>query len=247
MYKIKHIIISFNQKRSIIYKKTHIVDIENYLTLYKRKYGVQIIAYGLNSMFLHIIIRDRGDVAREYIRTIIETLDYYYGKEFSSESNLMRWKVYDIISNNELLDLVRYLHTLDYNSNKNYNNYSKYIYDEFIDTHLIMSSLGDTNSMQDFLKEPSAKYLFKMKMKEKRNINNKMFKRRSRAEDFFKEYLNDKGITRETFFASDNYKEDLVDKYRNETDLSFRDIGYVLGISHTSVIRIWNRSTNENY
>ncbi len=246
MYKIKHIIISFNQKKSIIYNKNHIIDIENYLTLYKRKYGVQIIAYGLNSMFLHIIIMDKGNVAKEYIRTIIETLDYYYKKEFNSESNLMRWKVYAIVSTNEVIDIIKYLHTLDYNSNKNYNNYSKYIYDEFIDTHLIMSSLSDKGSMRDFLKEPSAKYIFKMKMKEKRNINNKMFKRRSRAEDFFKEYLSDKGITREDFFSNDNYKEELVDKYRNETDLSFRDIGYVLGISHTSVIRIWNRFTNDN-
>lgn len=237
MYNIKHIIISFNQKSLINYKKQNILDLENYLVLYKRKYKVQIIAYGLNSMFLHIIIRDEHNAVKEYVKTIIETLDYYYKKAFKTEVNLMRWKLYHLDDSREIMGTIRYLHKMDFNSNEKYANYSKYIYDDLIDTHLLISS----NNMGEFLREPSENYIAKMKKKEKSNINNKMFKRRNRAEDFFNNYLTVKGISKEDLISSDFYKEELVDKFRNETDLSFRDIGYVLGISHTSVIRIWNK------
>ncbi len=238
MYKIKHIIISFNQKDSFKYKKNNILAIENYLSIYKKKYKIQIVAYGLNSMFLHLVIRDEGDIVKEYIRTLIETLDYYYSSEFQTEVNMFRWKVYDLSSSAEIVDAIRYLHTMDYNSNEKYIHYSKYIEDDLIDTHLLMSSIKRTD---EFLMEPSDSYIIKMKKKEKSNTNNKMLKRRNRAEDFFNDYLISKGITRTDLISNNSYKEELVDMFRNETDLSFRDIGYVLGISHTSVIRIWNK------
>ncbi len=238
MYKIKHIIISFNQKEAIKYKKHNILAIENYLSIYKKKYRIQLVAYGLNSEFLHLVIRDERDLVKEYIKTIIETLDYYYNREFKTEINMIRWKIYDLFSNKEIIDTIRYLHKMAFNSNKKYLNYSKYVQDELIDTHLLMSS---KNRMDEFLSEPSDSYVIKMKKIETNNTNNKMLKRRNRAEDFFNDYLISKGITKTDLISNDSYKEELVDKFRNETDLSFRDIGYVLGISHTSVIRIWNK------
>ncbi len=241
MYKIKHIIISFNQKNIFDYKKQNTIDIQNYLTLYKKKYEIQIIAYGLNSKFLHILIRDEKDLARKFIKTIVETLDYYYKKNFNTEVNLMRWKVYEISDSEEMLNTIRYVHTLDYNSNTNYANYSKYINDTFIDTYLVLGSLTEEGKF-NFFKEPTDNYIYNVRKKEKSNVNNKMHKRRSRAEKFLNEYLEWKALTREDVLNNDNYKEELVEKFRSETDLSFRDIGYVLGISHTSVIRIWNRS-----
>ncbi len=246
MYKIKHIIISFNQKKPIKYKKNNIMEIEKYLTLYKKKYGIQIIAYGLNTMFFHILIRDNKNIIKRYVKTIIETLDYYYRKEFNTDINMMRWKVYEINNNKDIINAIRYVHTMQYNSNKNYANYSKYVTDDFIDTHLIISSTDKKDDIDYFLKEPSDSYIYRMRKKEKSNINNKMFKRRSRAENFLNNYLINKGVSKSDVLSSDYYKEELVDKFRNETDLSFRDIGYVLGISHTSVIRIWNKSMDAN-
>ena len=71
-----------------------------------------------------------------------------------------------------------------------------------------------------------------------------MIKRRERAQDFLSDFLTENALDREDFLKN-GYAEEkrlLISRFREETDLSFRDIGYVLGISHTTVIRIYRDS-----
>ncbi len=244
MLNIKHIIIVFNQKEEILYNEEDVFSIKKYLKVYKKRYCIDILGFGLNGMFLHLLIRDTHNNFKEFLDTIIESIDCYFNSNLSTELNLIRYKCKDIDNENDILEIVKYCNSMEYSSVNNYKNYSKYKYDDFVDTHLLCNyNKGLNNSL---LNEASADYIIKIKNEEIYSINDKTQKRRKRALTYLEKFLEKENLSKEELHNNDVYKGELIKSFRKETDLSFRDIGYVLEISHTSVIRIWNKMLNRN-
>lgn len=144
-----------------------------------------------------------------------------------------------------LMDTLRYLHKRGENSRQEYQKYSRYVKHEILDIGIVLSTLHPDHHQAkemfftEMVKEDLSPYESLLKEQEVFEVD-KMTKRHRRAQDFLDSYLQEKKLTRSEFFAEQNedYRIELIERFRKETDLSYRDIGHVFGVSHTSIIRM---------
>ncbi len=218
----------------------------DYARIYKDRFSIKVLAYSLKSDCANLIIYDRKNLRDKYTKNLSEAYEYYL-KLGEREGDLrIVTKLLPLDSRSEFIKLMGFLHSEGRHSLKSYEKYTRYVEDELLDIGLVLNSLDYPGREKkdlfvgelDLALTYSDKIDFKKHEEFKRD---KIIKRRERAIDFFDKFLEELSLDKGEFLNG-NFEEEkrlLINRFREETDLSFRDIGYVLGISHTTVIRMY--------
>lgn len=247
MAKNYHIVIGSIEAIALFRESTDEARMRDYIRIYKDRTGLDNYGYCFTDYCLHLAVRDREHQLNRFINGVCEAYAYYFEMKRTQKLRL-RHKRIEFDPASELLDLLRFFHQRGRNSAKDYRDYSRYIKHELLDMGPVLQTLhpDELTSKELFfdemVKEPDAEYQTTLQAREIFE-RDKMTKRRERAEEFLQDYLEQAQISRNEllFSASAEHRMELILRYRKETDLSFRDIGYVLGISHTSVIRLYRQ------
>jgi hypothetical protein len=147
------------------------------------------------------------------------------------------------------INLYRYIHKIGVNSLKRFVQYDVKSRDTYLDGGYVLGAFSPKlemakSELQRVSEEPCSE-CYKMYMKEMEYFRTeKKTIRLQRAEGFMKQFLEINEITYEDLDHEDYFtkKLELIHEFRENTDLSFRDIGAVLDLSHTSVIRLWKKA-----
>lgn len=180
---------------------------------------------------------------KEFLEGVLEAFTYYYGLHYQKDIRFV-YKTRRLLSTKEKTQLIRFLHQGEDNSLKEYERYSRYVKRELVSVPYGWQMFsGDFSDRESFLRhmvrEPDPAYTEIFSSAEVFEPD-KLTKRRARAKAFLDRFLERKALTLRELMGEEHRRTrfELVRAFREETDLSFRDIGYVLGMSHTSVIRI---------
>ena len=216
----------------------------DYAKIYKDRFEIDLLAYCLKPECALFLFFDGSGKRDLYAHNLAEAYGYFLqlilGKEVRMKSKLL-----PITSMEKYMDAMRFFHRQGTNSFKHYQKYSRYVKDELLSIPLVLNTFyhshhgGQKDLLKELVSEPSAEYVLEFK-KAQIFTRDKLSKRRERARNFMHDFLDAFDLT-EAQLISDGYlemKKLLIKKFREETDLSFRDIGHVLGISHTTVIRL---------
>ncbi|WP_459128625.1 transposase [Guggenheimella bovis] len=241
MKKIFHIVVGTAHEKVLFHSLEDEKRLKDYLHIYKERNHLEIFAYSMKSTVLHLIIR--AEHADTFIQGLMEAYQYYLEMKYQEEY-MIKMKVFIISSMDEFWKLMRYLHQQGSNSGIDYMDYTRYRKHPFLDMGPIIQSFQNDSEdpkkqfFKEVIKENVSDYTAKMEKLEVFEVD-KMSKRRARAEEFFDDFLREHHLNKFEIMLDENklLRVTLIERFRKETDLSFRDIGYVLGISHTSVIR----------
>lgn len=244
MKQIIHVIIGSPEEKKLYRTLEDEFRQREYIRIYKDRLKIDVLAFSFTSDVLHLIIYDRDQKAQQFIGEITDAYAYYYGLRYSTELRLQS-KRYTLQNAHEFMKLLRFVHQKGHNSSKEYESFTRYEGHDLLNIGAVYNTLSDNIYEgkaiyeEEMLKENTAYYDATLHKKEIFKID-KMSKRRQRAARFLENFLEDEGITLDQLFSDEYFqsRKRLVERFREETDLSFRDIGHVLGISHTSVIRV---------
>lgn len=225
----------------------------DYARIYKDRFSIKVLAFSLKENSANFLIYDSENKRDSFAKYLSEAYHYYLNLMEREVGCRITAKLFKIESKKDFLELMRFLHCSGRHSLKSYQEYTRYVNNDLLDISLVLNSFDVTgkNKKQLFLdelvKEPSSSYVLQF---EKQEIfkRDKLIKRRERAQKFFNAYVTELGLTAEEFLEGtyDDEKKRLISRFRDETDLSFRDIGYVLGLSHTTVIRMHGESNGHD-
>lgn len=241
---IKHVVLYNIQKCVLKNNNKDYEKLINFFDIYRKSFNIVILSYGIDKDAMHILVYDNGNDITGFLEALTETFNLYYNKENDSEKNLS-YKVY-LLEEADLINSIKCVHKLSYNSLPLFLNYSRYKDYSFVNPGFVINTYTDgsykskTEFLEELVREPDAAYqtLF---YKRGKNIDRKIVKRRNRARSFLNTFLKDNQINYNQLLNDKNkdllFK--LIKKFRVETDLSYRDIASVLGVSHTTVIRIY--------
>lgn len=252
MYDIFHLIIGSPGNEKIFLSKRDEDRILDYARIYKERFSIHLLAYSLKGDCASFLVHDKLGTRESFIQHIVEAYSYYLQLMREQEIRIAK-KIFPLESMDKYMQLMRFLHSEGRNSFNSYQKYSRYVKEDLLDIPLVLHSFeyshnGDRNLLLDEIaKEPSGVYALEFKKNEVFKMD-KLFKRRKRAHQFMESFLKDKNLSREEFLSGNFIEEKkyLIGRFRDETDLSFRDIGYVLDISHTTAIRLYNESQGIN-
>jgi hypothetical protein len=219
------------------------------IKLYKVRMDLKILAYSLGKNVVHIILMDMNEESSKYIKRIKDTYDYYYKDEYGFERIFMdKFKLKEICKFETMENAIRYIHSIGYNSKKRYDNYDYLLKDDIIDAPYLLTAFGKDkdegkrNFIESMVKEIDEEY--KLQFREMEYFpEDKKKMRLERARNFLWSYLDENELRIEelSFDINTYHTQNLIDQYRRKTDLSYRDIGEVLSLSHTTVIRLHNK------
>lgn len=252
MYNIFHLIIGAPGNDKIFLSSRDEDRILDYAKIYKDRFSINLLAYSLKGDCANFLVYDRQNNRNSFAQHLVEAYGYYLQLVHEEEIRLVK-KLYSLECMKKYMQLMRYLHCEGRNSFKSYEEYSRYVKEDLLDIPLVLNTFnyshkGDKNLLlNEIAKEPIGNYALEFKKYEIFQ-RDKLFKRRERAYEFMDSYLEEEDLIREDFLQG-NYLEEkkyLIKLYRDETDLSFRDIGHVLDMSHTTAIRLYNEYNEKN-
>lgn len=220
---------------------------KDYIRLYKNRTGIENYGYSFTNQRLHLALRDKNHQLRHFLQGVCDAYAYYYASRRQREVRIS-YKINSIKPRRELFDLLRFIHHRGRNSAREYRNYSRYLPNELVDIAPILATLHHDQSVgkemffEEMVRESEAGYYTAYAEREIFELD-KMTKRRQRASEFMEDYLRQVGLSRQELLQGnqEHHRIELIERFRKETDLSYRDIGYVFGLSHTSIIRLHQR------
>lgn len=244
MKQIIHVIIGSPENKKAFKCLEDEFRAREYIRIYKDRLHIDVLAFSFTQEVVHLILYDREQKTTQFLTEVKEAYTYYYSIKYDTELRLQSRK-YPLESSQEFIKLLRFVHSKGHNSSTDYDSYSRYIGHELLNIGAVFHTLstnikeGKEIYQREMLKENPAHYDSSLHKKE-RFKTDKMSKRRTRASQFLEDFLEAEGLSLDELFRDEHFdsRRRLVEKFRDETDLSFRDIGHVLGISHTSVIRL---------
>lgn len=218
----------------------------DYARIYKDRFLIKVLAYSLKKDCANLLLFDNNDLRDRYSRHLREAYEYYLKLKNEEVGIRLVFKLVPVEDQDEFLRLMRFLHSEGRHSLKSYLDYTRYVEDRLLDISLVINSFtaSSRDSKELFIGELTSEGVYTDNLQFKGDEifkRDKVIKRRERAQDFLSDFLTENALDREDFLKN-GYAEEkrlLISRFREETDLSFRDIGYVLGISHTTVIRIY--------
>ena len=218
------------------------------LKLYKARMNMKIIAYSLGDTLVHLIVHDKEGVFTSFIKRIKDTYGFYYEGKYDTEKLFVdKTKIRQVDRFDQFENSLRYIHSKGKNSLEEYKSYSSGK-EGLLSIDFLVSAFGKDratgkeNLMNSLVKEVQEDYLYQLREMEF-FPEDKKSKRINRAKKFLKDYLEENKLSKDMIFheTNDSVRIDLVNAFRKKTDLSFRDIGEVLELSHTSIIRLMKR------
>lgn len=230
--------------KKIFFSKRDQDRLLDYAKIYKERFDIDLLAYCLNPECAQFLFFDGTGKRELYAHNLTEAYGYFLQLILGTEVR-MKSKLFPMDSMEKYMDAMRYFHRQGTNSFKHYQKYSRYVKDELLSIPLVLNTFyhshrgGQEDLLKELVSEPSAEYALEFK-KAQIFKRDKLSKRRERARDFMDEFLEEYELSEAQLLSNDylDMKKLLIKKFREETDLSFRDIGHVLGISHTTVIRL---------
>lgn len=244
MHQIYHIIYGTVENITLFPEMEDLYRIREYIRIYKDRYRMEIFAFSFTSTHIHLVLRDSKNLHKEFIQGVQEAYAYFFQLKHEKDIKI-QVKKYPIRSMDELLSTLRYLHAKGENSRQDYQGYTRYVKHDILDIGIVLSTLHpDQNRAKELffaemVREQDSRYEAVLREHEIFEVD-KMTKRHRRAQEFMDSYLKEKQVTRREFFseAGEALRIELIERFRRDTDLSYRDIGYVFGVSHTSIIRM---------
>lgn len=216
------------------------------LKLYKARMNMKIIAYSLGDTIIHLLLHDKEGVLAPFIKRVKDTYGFYYEGKYDTDKLFMdKTKIKQVDRFEQFENSLRYIHSKGRNSIEEYRSYSNSGKEGLLSLDFLVSAFGKDrisgkeNLMNSLVKEVQEDYLYLLREMEF-FPEDKKSKRINRAKKFLKDYLEENKLSKDEIFleSNDSMRIDLVNEFRKKTDLSFRDIGEVLELSHTSIIRI---------
>lgn len=247
MAKMYHVVIGSMEPIALFRSEADERRMRDYLRIYKERTQLENFGYSFSDYRLHLIVRDKLNRVRDFLLGVSQAFSYYYQTKHDTDVKL-RSKQVEIDPKKDLFHLLRFVHSQGRNSSKDYRDYSRYIKHDLLDMGPVLATLHADEFMSkelffnEMIKENEYSYTVECKRREQFELD-KMSKRHQRARDFMDDFLKEKQLTRRQLLSgsSDLTRIELIDRYRKETDLSFRDIGHVFGLSHTSIIRMYRQ------
>lgn len=244
MKEIIHVIVGSPEQKKIFKNLEDEFRKREYIRIYKDRLKIDVLAFSFTAEVLHLILYDKNHRTQQFLKEITEAYAYYYSLRYDTELRLQT-KRYELQSAKEFIKLLRFMHKKGHNSSGEYDQYSRYMGHDLLNIgavyHTLSANISEARAIyqEEMLKENTAHYDEVLKKKETFQVD-KMSKRRRRASRFLEDFLQEENISLDELFSDEYFyaRKKLVERFRDETDLSFRDIGHVLGISHTSVIRV---------
>ncbi|HHT20424.1 MAG TPA: hypothetical protein GXZ74_03170 [Tissierellia bacterium] len=245
MGKVYHIVIGSMTPEAIFSNPADERRMRDYIRIYKERTGLTNYGYSFTDMRLHLAVRDREKKIRDFLIGVCDAYTYHLKNRRFKDIDV-KYKLNEVAMKDELFDLLRYIHSKGRNSAKEYRDYTRYVKSELVDVAPILAALhpddliGKEMFFEEMIHEPSVGYYVEFSQREIFELD-KMTKRRQRAHEYMEAYLEEIGLSRMEFLHGNYHAErvELIERFRRETDLSFRDIGYVFGLSHTSIIRLY--------
>lgn len=251
MAKIYHIVIGSIDPIALFAQADDEKRICEYIRIYKERTQVENYGYSFSDYRLHLMIGDKLGKAKDFLHGICGAFSYYYQTKYQLDVKV-RFRMVEIRPKTEMIQLLRFIHQTGRNSARDYRDFSRYVKHELLDIAPVLATLHPDYLISkeiffdEMIKENEHSYTVEFRQREIFE-RDKMSKRHQRALDFMDQFLEEKKLTRQQLLSG-NYdleRLELIQRYRSDTDLSFRDIGHVFGLSHTSIIRMY-RQKNEN-
>ncbi len=237
-----HLIIGTPDNLPVFSKKEDIHTMKRYLELYAHRMQISVAGYRFKSGVLHLLVGEHERL-KQFLDGVLDAFVYYYSTQHNKELRFV-YKMRQRLSAKERTQLLRYIHQGEDNSLEEYERYSRYVKRELVSVPLGWSLLSGNfrdrdTFLQHMVREPEPAYAQLFTSIEVFEPD-KLSKRRARAKAFLGQFLESRALSLEELMREEHRSSrfELIRAFREETDLSFRDIGYVLGMSHTSVIRI---------
>lgn len=251
MMKMYHVVIGSIDPIAIFRAEEDERRMRDYLRIYKERTQLENFGYCFCDHRLHLVVRDKANKLRDFLIGVSQAFAYYYQSKHSIRLKL-RSKHIEINPKTELFHILRFLHQKGRNSAKDYQDYSRYVKHDLLDMGPVLATLSSDEHVskalfiQEMVQDPVMAYHVEYGRREMFELD-KMSKRHQRAKDFMDDFLREHQLTRSQLLNGqfEAQRIELIDRYRKETDLSFRDIGHVFGLSHTSIIRMY-RQKDEN-
>lgn len=234
MKQLKQILVKTSQKTDFFEGKKDFDRFLGFVDLYRKSLHVSLLFYGYEGNEMMLLLATDGN-EEQFVKRVMEAYKYD-GKN----TLFYRFKIILISMKSELLSCLNYMNSLENNATEHLKNTSRYDTNGAISGNELLNMFRSWYTKNQLLteiaKEPTAQYCMRMNQIVKADIGKKD-KRKKRAMIFLEKYLESKGMS--LLEAKRNRQElhELVDAFRENTDLSYRDIGSVLGLSHTSVRR----------
>lgn len=244
---IYHIVIGSMTPEPIFRNPADERRMRDYIRIYKERTGIKNYGYSFTDHRLHLAVRDNNKKIRDFLIGVCDAYAYHMQNRRLKEVDV-KYKMNEVAMKDELFDLLRYIHSKGRNSARDYRDYTRYVKSELVDVAPVLATLhpddliGKEMFFDEMIHEPAAGYYVEFSQREIFELD-KMTKRRQRAHEYMEAYLEEIGLTRMEFLHGNYHEErvELITRFRKETDLSFRDIGHVFGLSHTSIIRLYRR------
>lgn len=237
-----HLVVGTPQNLPIFAGEDEVIAMKRYLLLYAQRMQMPILGYRFEAAALSLMMSDHEKL-RDFLDGVLEAFMYYYHLHYQEEIRLV-YRQHRLRGHKEGMELLRFLHQKGKNSLEEYVHYSRYVKKELVSVPLGWTLMGGSFSdregfLEQLVQEPEPAYAEQFATALSFEPD-KLTKRRARAKAFLDDFLMRRGINLQELMREEYRlaRWDLIRAFREETDLSFRDIGYVLGMSHTSVIRI---------
>lgn len=245
MKSLSYLILGTGNNDIIFQNKEDVERFKDYMKIYLKRNNNKLIAYCFKEKNAHILFKRKKERFNTFIDGAITAYEYYLKNKCNKDVNI-QYKRRKVENKEYLINLIRFIHSNGYNSFDYYENYSRYRINDFIDANFLIEGLYDNtesskdNFILETVREVAESYSIDFKRDEYFELD-KISKRRKRARDFLENFLRKNEINFNELINKENIDlmKDLVSSYRSETDLSFRDIGFILDMSHTSVIRLF--------
>ena len=244
---IYHVVLGAINEGGVFRKRDDYKKFMEIVRIYKESLGIRLLGYSLTPLVVHLVVRDKKSKLMEFLNLIIETYTAYYSKQYFLKDVFHNQKKIKAIDDYETFkNIYKYIHKFGENSLKRFQIYDFDKKDLFLDGDYVLSAFGVDNEQSinemNKISVLETSEIYKVRMSEMEYFaEEKKTMRIKRAEKFMKSFL-DKNNIEVVDLNDDEYynnKLDLIKAFRRDTDLSYRDIGTILGMSHTSIIRLW--------
>lgn len=244
---IYHVVLGAASSKGLFCERKDYKKFMDVVRMYKASHGIKLLGYSLSPLVTHLILHDRGGHLLMFLREIKSTYSVHYQHCYFEKRVFHHVdKVRSVESYDAFVNLYRYIHKQGLNSLIRFKGYEDRKKDEYLDGDYVLSALGAKREQakDELLKiseEPSPGY-YRIHMKDMEYFREeKKVIRVRRAEEFMEKFLETNQISYSELMDDNHFykKLELIKAFRDKTDLSYRDIGSILDLSHTSVIRLW--------
>ena len=244
---IYHVVLGSTSQIGIFKERSDYKKFMDVMRLYKASLNIKVLGYSLSPLIVHLILHDRNRNLYKFISSVQETYLVYFQKKYFVKSVFHHTvKAKPVESYDSFVNLYKYIHKMGENSYKRFQMYDSIKKDEYIDGDYVLSAFGSNREkakveMNSISVQECPEYYGEYVKKMEHFNEGKKSIRIRRAEKFLCLFLDDNNMVFSDLEKEDFYnkKLELIREFRDKTDISYRDIGEILELSHTSIIRLW--------